>query len=227
MRRLAGSPPPWTDDPVICTHRFTNAYRAADRVSQYLIRYVLYHAGSSHFLSIAHLGFCGILSVGVRRALSRAARLGGHAVAVLDGFAGMPRTARVAYEGVLYASSPDPFVFRLTGLSEVFGIIKPEAGSRKPEAGSRKPEAGSRKPEAGSRKPEAGSRKPEAGSRKPEAGSRKPEAGSRRCGPCPAPVRGPAWRATAPHPSGAGDLSCGSVRNIHSCRPDAPAPGRA
>lgn len=42
MRRISGAPPPWTDDPIIAAHRFTNAYRAADRVSQYLIRHVLY-----------------------------------------------------------------------------------------------------------------------------------------------------------------------------------------
>lgn len=42
MRRVTGTRPPWTDDPVLATHRFTNAYRAADRVSQYLIRHVLY-----------------------------------------------------------------------------------------------------------------------------------------------------------------------------------------
>lgn len=42
MRRVVGAPPPWTDDPVLARHRFTNAYRAADRVSQYLIRNVLY-----------------------------------------------------------------------------------------------------------------------------------------------------------------------------------------
>jgi hypothetical protein len=42
MRRVAGAPPPWTDDPVLATHRFTNAYRASDRVSQYLIKNVLY-----------------------------------------------------------------------------------------------------------------------------------------------------------------------------------------
>jgi hypothetical protein len=42
MRRVAGSAPPWTDDPVLGSHRFTNAYRASDRVSQYLIRHVLY-----------------------------------------------------------------------------------------------------------------------------------------------------------------------------------------
>ncbi|WP_446831774.1 nucleotide kinase domain-containing protein [Candidatus Foliamicus sp.] len=42
VRRVLGSPPPWTDDPVLRRYRFTNAYRAADRVSQYLIRHVLY-----------------------------------------------------------------------------------------------------------------------------------------------------------------------------------------
>ena len=42
MRRVAGARPPWTEDPVLATHRFTNVYRASDRVSQYLIRHVLY-----------------------------------------------------------------------------------------------------------------------------------------------------------------------------------------
>jgi 5-hmdU DNA kinase-like protein len=42
FRRVQGDPPPWTDDQVLASHRFTNAYRAADRVSQYLIRHVLY-----------------------------------------------------------------------------------------------------------------------------------------------------------------------------------------
>ncbi len=41
-RRVRGEPGPWTDDPVLSVHRFTNAYRAADRVSQYLIRHVAY-----------------------------------------------------------------------------------------------------------------------------------------------------------------------------------------
>jgi len=40
--RAAGQPGPWTDDPVLAQHRFTNCYRAADRVSQYLIRHVSY-----------------------------------------------------------------------------------------------------------------------------------------------------------------------------------------
>src|SRR5262249_39285736 len=31
---------PWTSNPILKTYRFTNAYRAADRVSQYLIREV-------------------------------------------------------------------------------------------------------------------------------------------------------------------------------------------
>jgi hypothetical protein len=34
--------PPWTDDPILLVHKFTNAYRASDRVSQYLIRNVIY-----------------------------------------------------------------------------------------------------------------------------------------------------------------------------------------
>lgn len=42
LRRVAGSSPPWTMDSVIAAFKFTNAYRAADRVSQYLIRHVIY-----------------------------------------------------------------------------------------------------------------------------------------------------------------------------------------
>ena len=41
-RRISGNAPPWTDDPILSAHRFTNAYRAADRVSQFLIRNVIY-----------------------------------------------------------------------------------------------------------------------------------------------------------------------------------------
>jgi hypothetical protein len=40
--RAAGDPPPWTSDRVLTRHKFTNVYRAADRVSQYLIRDVIY-----------------------------------------------------------------------------------------------------------------------------------------------------------------------------------------
>lgn len=42
MRRVLGTMPPWTEDPILSVHRFTNAYRASDRVSQYLIRHVIY-----------------------------------------------------------------------------------------------------------------------------------------------------------------------------------------
>lgn len=42
MRRIAGGLPPWTEDQVLASYRFTNVYRASDRVSQYLIRNVLY-----------------------------------------------------------------------------------------------------------------------------------------------------------------------------------------
>lgn len=42
FRRLKNPDPPWTADPVLRLHKFTNAYRAADRVSQFLIRDVIY-----------------------------------------------------------------------------------------------------------------------------------------------------------------------------------------
>jgi hypothetical protein len=41
-RRVLGNPWPWTDNPVMAVYKFTNAYRASDRVSQYLIRKVIY-----------------------------------------------------------------------------------------------------------------------------------------------------------------------------------------
>ena len=44
FRRLEGGLPPWTQDPIIARHKFTNAYRASDRVSQYLIRNVIYES---------------------------------------------------------------------------------------------------------------------------------------------------------------------------------------
>ncbi|MGH3765703.1 MAG: nucleotide kinase domain-containing protein [Pseudonocardiaceae bacterium] len=42
-RRVAGRPFPWTDDPILQEYKFCNVYRAADRVSQYMIRKVCYH----------------------------------------------------------------------------------------------------------------------------------------------------------------------------------------
>jgi hypothetical protein len=47
VRRVNGDPPPWVHDPIIAAHRFTNAYRASDRVSQYLIRHVIYEGDQS------------------------------------------------------------------------------------------------------------------------------------------------------------------------------------
>ena len=47
FRRVAGQDPPWTTDPILAAHRFTNVYRASDRVSQYLIRNVIYSAAQT------------------------------------------------------------------------------------------------------------------------------------------------------------------------------------
>lgn len=42
FRRFRGESSPWTNDEILQTYKFTNAYRASDRVSQYLIRNVIY-----------------------------------------------------------------------------------------------------------------------------------------------------------------------------------------
>jgi hypothetical protein len=42
FRRLRGQTAPWTEDSILASFRFTNPYRAADRVSQYLIQNVIY-----------------------------------------------------------------------------------------------------------------------------------------------------------------------------------------
>ena len=47
FRKLEGLDGPWTDDPILLRHKFTNAYRASDRVSQYLIRHVIYQGDPS------------------------------------------------------------------------------------------------------------------------------------------------------------------------------------
>lgn len=47
FRRIQGGMPPWSNDPIFQRHKFTNAYRASDRVSQYLIRNVIYEGDQS------------------------------------------------------------------------------------------------------------------------------------------------------------------------------------
>ena len=42
FKRVHGEPAPWTADKILLDHKFTNAYRASDRVSQYMIRSVIY-----------------------------------------------------------------------------------------------------------------------------------------------------------------------------------------
>jgi len=42
FRRVSREAGPWTDDPILNRYRFTKAYRASDRVSQYLLHHVIY-----------------------------------------------------------------------------------------------------------------------------------------------------------------------------------------
>ncbi|WP_245436599.1 nucleotide kinase domain-containing protein [Methylobacterium sp. V23] len=80
-RRVAGEPGPWTSDPILNTYKFCNVFRAADRVSQYMIRSVAYadDAGSYAdrvFQIVAFRTFSNIATwEGVRAVLGGAPRL--------------------------------------------------------------------------------------------------------------------------------------------------------
>ncbi|MES2850551.1 MAG: nucleotide kinase domain-containing protein [Bacteroidota bacterium] len=43
MKRLRGEKLPWTNDAILSKYKFTNVYRITDRVSQYLVRNVIYN----------------------------------------------------------------------------------------------------------------------------------------------------------------------------------------
>lgn len=45
--RYERHPAPWSADPIVNEYKFTNAYRASDRVSQYLIKNVIYKGSNS------------------------------------------------------------------------------------------------------------------------------------------------------------------------------------
>lgn len=47
--RLCAQQSPWTIDPILKSFRFTNCYRASDRVSQFLIRRVIYAGDQSAY----------------------------------------------------------------------------------------------------------------------------------------------------------------------------------
>ncbi len=48
FNRINNMPPPWTSDPIINTYKFCNAYRASDRISQYLIKNIIYDENRSN-----------------------------------------------------------------------------------------------------------------------------------------------------------------------------------
>jgi hypothetical protein len=47
-KRLRGEPPPWTPDPILREYKFTNTFRACDRVSQFCILEVIYNPNASN-----------------------------------------------------------------------------------------------------------------------------------------------------------------------------------
>jgi hypothetical protein len=80
-QRLLGAPGPWTDDPILLRYKFCNVFRAADRVSQYLIRQVAYRNDDSTpadraFQIVAFRTFSNIATWdGVTKLLSHSPRL--------------------------------------------------------------------------------------------------------------------------------------------------------
>lgn len=80
-RRLKGSLGPWTDDPILQIYKFCNVFRAADRVSQYMIGNVAYAYDADDFADrafqiVAFRTFSNIATWdGMRAELGRAPRL--------------------------------------------------------------------------------------------------------------------------------------------------------
>jgi hypothetical protein len=81
-RRLAAQVGPWTEDPILKTYKFCNVFRAADRVSQYMIRDVAYspdheNYGDRLFQIVAFRTFSKIETwEGIRSYIGRAPTLG-------------------------------------------------------------------------------------------------------------------------------------------------------
>lgn len=46
FKKLKGEKPPWTNDAILQTYKFCNSYRVLDRVSQYLLKSVIYNGKS-------------------------------------------------------------------------------------------------------------------------------------------------------------------------------------
>lgn len=47
FKKLGNSSPPWTSDPILQRYKFTNVYRVLDRVSQFLIKNVIYNGSQA------------------------------------------------------------------------------------------------------------------------------------------------------------------------------------
>ena len=46
VKKLNGKPAPWTNDKILQEYKFCNSYRVNDRVSQYLLKNVIYNCKS-------------------------------------------------------------------------------------------------------------------------------------------------------------------------------------
>lgn len=57
LKKLNGESAPWTDDKILQEYKFCNSYRINDRVSQYLLKNVIYN-GKNYFDEDSYLEYC-------------------------------------------------------------------------------------------------------------------------------------------------------------------------
>lgn len=62
FKRLRNLPPPWSDDEILNIYKFCNVYRASDRVSQFLIKEVIYQESFSEEDTIFRIIFFKIFN---------------------------------------------------------------------------------------------------------------------------------------------------------------------
>lgn len=138
FRRLLGRPAPWTDDSVLREHKFTNAYRASDRVSQYLIQRVIYpHDYSLRdtvlrillfkiFNKIETWEFLGEALGQITEATFRVGQIGALLARALDAGARIYSAAYIMPSGPASIRQPRKHLMHLELLADILGQRVPE-----------------------------------------------------------------------------------------------------
>lgn len=120
--RIHGGDFPWTSDPILQAHRFTNTYRILDRVSQYLVKEVQYDSTRSQspdelFFRTMLFKFFNKISTWelIERELGRVSWQSFDSVALLDLLNQEMERGRVLYSAAYIIPSPPFFHLRKHG----------------------------------------------------------------------------------------------------------------